>query len=112
MIDYPGRESPDVDEMSEADFLTATSRLLQWFLEGPTTAGIGLRVLVATHKLRPDLIGGMSFREIAGQAGFCRTAAHNLSEDFEKTFPVGRTRLDRSAIARLAYAKSHARRNG
>jgi hypothetical protein len=72
---------------------------------------IGLRVLVSVHKLRPDLIGGMSFAEIAGQAGQGRTAAHNLSEDFEQVFPV-RGRLDRSTLARLRYARSHGRAKG
>jgi hypothetical protein len=112
MIDGPCCKSPKAEELPEAaDFRAAMGRFLQWFIEGKTTGQIGLRVLVATHKLRPDLIGGISFQDIAGQAGYGRSAAHNLSEDFEKFFPVGRMRLDRSAIARAAYARSHARRN-
>jgi hypothetical protein len=84
------------------DYSAAVGRVLSWFLEGQTLAQIGLRVLVATHKLRPDLIGGMSFQEIAGFAGFGRSAAHNLSEDFEKCFPV-RGIHDRSTLARTRY---------
>jgi len=103
----------DLEEREETvdrpieDYSAAMGRLLSWFLEKRTLAMIGHRVLVATHKLRPDLIGGKSFQEIAGQSGFCRSAAHNLSEDFEQVFPIGKTRLDRSRLARLRYARSH-----
>jgi len=106
MIDLPGRELPEAVE-----FKTAIGRLCQYFLEGRTTAGIGLRVLVAIHELRPDLIGGISFAEISAMAGFGRSATHNLSEDFENFFPVGKMPLDRSAKARRAYRLSH-HRNG
>lgn len=77
MIDAVCRESADVEALSAVDFSAATGRLLAWYIEGPTLAGIGLRVLVSVHKLRPDLIGGMSFREISAPAGFCRSAAHS-----------------------------------
>ena len=84
------------------DYSAAVGRVLAWFVEGTNLAQIGLRVLVATHKLRPDLIGGMAFEEISAMAGFGRSAAHNLSDDFEKTFPV-RGIHDRSTLARAHY---------
>jgi hypothetical protein len=103
-----GREPPAGDPLPEdPDFLTAIGRLTQFFLEGKKLSQIGLRVLVAVHKLRPDLIGGISFQEISQMAGFGRSATHNLSESFETFFPVGKMRLDRSARARRAYARSH-----
>ena len=94
-----------VDRPAE-DYAAAIGRVLAFFLEGQTLGQIGMRVLVAVHKLRPDLIGGMSFQEIAAQAGQGRSAAHNLSEEFEQYFPI-RGRLDRSELARLRYRRSH-----
>jgi hypothetical protein len=99
-----------VDKTPE-EYSAATGRLLAWLLEGMTLGQIGLRVLVAIHKLRPDLIGGMSFAEISAMAGFGRSAAHNLSDDFEKTFPI-RGRLDKSELARLRYKRSHGYERG
>jgi hypothetical protein len=100
-------EKVEASDRTSADYSAAVGRLLAWFLEGQNLAQIGLRVLVCIHKLRPDLIGGMSFQEISAQAGHGRSAAHNLSEDFERTFPIGQMRLDRSDLARLRYKRSH-----
>jgi hypothetical protein len=88
------------------DYSAAVGRVLSWFLEGQSLAQIGLRVLVATHKLRPDLIGGISFQQISQMAGFGRSAAHNLSTEFERNFPV-RGIHDRSTLARAHYRESH-----
>ena len=99
-------EAVEVSDRTSEDFSAAIGRLLAWYLEGGTLAMIALRVLVSVHKLRPDLIGGMSFQEIAGKAGQGRSAAHNLSEEFEQYFPI-RGRLDRSELARLRYRRSH-----
>jgi hypothetical protein len=104
------REHEKAVDRPVEDYSAALGRLLAWLLEGPTTAGIGLRTLVAVHKVRPDLIGGLSFEEISAMAGFGRSAAHNLSEDFERTFPGIHGRFDRSETARAAYRKGQAHR--
>ncbi len=115
MIDRPFRELPAGDPLpTDTDLLSAIGRLLAWYLEGEKLSQIGLRTLVSIHKLKCDLIGGISFQEIAEQAGYGRSAAHNLSASFEATFPTGRGRLDRSSIARnhYAYARKYGRRAG
>lgn len=97
------------NERRAEDYKAAGGRILAWFLEGTTLAQIGLRVLVATHKLRPDLIGGISFAEISQMAGFGRSAAHNLSTEFERLIPV-RGIHDRSNQARAHYREGQKRK--
>ena len=105
-----GRAPPAGDPLPEAcELKTAVGRILAWYLEGEKLSQVGLRVLTSVHKLRADLVGGISFAEIGRQAGFGRSAIHNLSLSFEATFPTGKMRLDRSARARRAYARSHHR---
>jgi hypothetical protein len=107
-----GRAPPAGDSSPlDPDLRAAIGRILAWFLEGERLSQVGTRVLVSVHKLNPALVGGISFDAIAAQAGYGRSAAHNLSLSFEETFPVGQTRLSRSARARRAYRASH-HRNG
>ena len=107
-----GRAPPAGDPLPmDPDLRAALGRIFCWLLEGQRVSQVGLRLLVFVHAHRPDLIGGISFEEISQMAGFGRSAAHNISTDLERLWPVGPTRLSRSARARRAYRLSH-HRNG
>ena len=98
---------------SEDEFATAMGRLLAWLMDADRLSGMGFRVLIAAHKLRPDLAGGISLQDIAefdGQA-YGRSAAHKVSADFERTFGV-HGRHDRSPAARAKYREAYRRSQG
>jgi len=100
-------------DRSLEDFSTAVGRLLQWFIDADnlSLSRIGFRVLIATHKLRPDLIGGMSFEEVSRKCGFGRSAAHKLSRELESIFQLHGVH-DRSQVARAKYRKARRRTLG
>lgn len=89
---------------TDEDVATAIGRLLTWLLDADKLSSMGFRVLVAAHKLRPDLIGGISLADIAEFDGQCfgRSAAHKLSRELETLFAIHGIH-DRSAAARRKY---------
>jgi len=78
-------EKEEVVERPAETHAAAVGRLIAWMLQGESLAQIGTRALVATHCLRPDLIGHMSVREISAIAGFAKSTAGRLCKDFEQT---------------------------
>lgn len=89
----------------------AIGRMLAWLLEGKSLAAVGNRVFVVAHKIRPDIINGMSLDGIAKMSGQGRSAAHKLSKEFEAIFGVHGIH-DRSAEARKKYSEAYHRVNG
>lgn len=94
----------------EAAMATAFGRVLAWLLEAPSLHKVGFRAYVIAHKLRPDLIGGMSFADMAQQLGQGRSSAHKLSKEFATIFGV-RGMHDKSDDARRKYRQAWRRTN-
>jgi hypothetical protein len=65
---------------------SALGRILAWMLDARTMARVGMRVHVAAQKIRPDLVNGMSMRQIAEPFGVGRSRVHNLAKEFERAF--------------------------
>lgn len=93
------------------DMAFAIGRMLAWMLEARSIVAVGNRVHIAAHKLRPDLVKGMSLDGIAKKSGQRRSAAHKLSKEFEQIFGIHGIH-DRSEEARKKYAESWRRVNG
>lgn len=96
--------------ISQEDMAFAIGRMLAWMVEGRSLASVGNRVFIVAHKIRPDIINGMSLDGIARMSGQGRSAAHKLSKEFEQIFQVHGIH-DRSAEARKKYAESWRRAN-
>ncbi len=97
----------DLDSVAMA---TVFGRVFAWVLAAPSLEKMGFRVHVAAHKLRPDLIGGMSFEKMASMLGQGRSSAHKLSKEFSETFGV-RGMLDKSDDARRKSREAWRRAN-
>jgi hypothetical protein len=104
----------EADESTTQDdptaMATALGRVLAWLLEAPSLPKVGFRAYVIAHKLRPDLIGGMSFADMAQQLGQGRSSAHKLSKEFATIFGV-RGMHDKSEEARRKYRQAWRRTN-
>jgi hypothetical protein len=110
------RETPDAPiTVPMEDVVAALSRFLLFMVgDGRTTLrleSVGLRTMAVLKKIRPDLVDGRSFESIASEADYGRSAAQNISSDFEELFNI-RGVNDKSDEARsrfaLAWEKHHA----
>lgn len=101
-------ESEEGPATDHAELATAVGRLVAWLLEGGNLGLIGFRAYVVAHKLRPDLINGMSLDCIARKLGHGRSSAHKLSKDLTEVFQI-RGINDRSEAARQKYREAWAR---
>lgn len=102
-------EHENQTEEREAAF--ALGRILGWTLDARSLSQIGIRVLVASRKIRPDLVAGISLSDIAIKTGVGRSAIHKISKDFESVFGFRGT-LDKSVATRSALSESWRRKNG
>ena len=73
---------------TQEDLAHALGRLLAWILRAKTLAGVGFRVMIVAYNVRPDLIGGKTLEEISHMMGYGRSAAHNQSREFQRTFGI------------------------
>lgn len=97
----------DVDTIAMG---AALGRVLAWLLEAPSLNKVGFRAYVIAHKLRPELIGGMSFADMANKLGQGRSSAHKLSKEFASIFGI-RGLNDKSDDARRKYRQAWRRSN-
>lgn len=104
-------ESEELPEASHDELATVVGRILAWILEGGTLGTVGLRAYILAHKIRPDLIGGMSLDKMAAKLGHGRSSAHKLSKDLSAVFGI-RGINDRSETARQKYREAWARTHG
>lgn len=103
--------SADTESVSPSDeFAFAFGRLLIWILDGKTPHRIALRAVIATYKVRPDLLEHASLESIGKQFGCSRRNVSMLSCAFTDTFDFHLLN-ERNAIARRSYAESWAARH-
>lgn len=97
--------SEEEPEPSHNDLAFAFGRVLAWLLDAKTLNGVGFRAYIFAHKIRPDLIKGMTLDEIASILGHGRSSSHKLSKELEMVFGI-RGLNDRSDAARKKYRES------
>lgn len=98
-------ESEEAPEPSHHDLAFAFGRVLAWLLDAKTLNGVGFRAYIFAHKIRPDLIKGMTLDEIASILGHGRSSSHKLSKELELVFGI-RGMNDRSDQARKKYKQA------
>lgn len=77
-----------VPEPSHAELAHALGRILVWLLDGRDLRRIGERVVILCYKLRPDLIGAPSIREIARNRGIKKSYVGKLAQQFTRIFGI------------------------
>lgn len=97
-------------DLNTSDMGNALGGLLVWLLEAKTLSAVGFRARILTHKLRPDLIDGMTLEQIAAETGHGRSYAHKLSKALSATLGV-KGMHDRSEEARKKYREAWHRAN-
>lgn len=103
-------EAEETTEPNHHEMAFALGRLLAWMLDGKTFSSVGFRAYILAHKIRPDLINGMTLDDISKHMGHGRSSGHKLSKELEMTFRI-RGLNDRSQAARLKYRQSWRRAN-
>jgi hypothetical protein len=105
------KESPEDPTHEEISFVLG--RLIAWLLgaeAGPKLPGkVGKRALVLCYKLRPDLLEGITLRQIAK---VCRTSlsdAHNLSKDLSDVFSIRGLHDRGNKLSTERYKRARAR---
>ncbi len=93
------------EQALEDELAFAFSRILSWLLSARSVELVGFRAYVLAHKLRPDLIKGMTLQEIGELVSQGRSNAHNLSKELTLTFGI-RGRNEQSDASKRERAKA------
>jgi hypothetical protein len=70
------------DETQDERATEILCRVFVWMADAPTMLDRGLRATIALNCLRPDLLGGPTFRVIGVEAARTDQYVHQLADDF------------------------------
>jgi hypothetical protein len=98
-----------IPEPSHSELAQALGRIIVWLLDGGSVQRIGERVLILAYKIRPDLVGGATLRQLAKHRGVKKSWLNKISRQFTRVFGM-RSLNGHASAGAIKSTRPHAER--